>query len=75
MESACDICGCAQKNLVDGYYYCVECGTQDTNVRETVVEVVTLGDGEYAFGTRRRVTQVPQASKEQSKPSRTFWLI
>nr|XP_034837064.1 uncharacterized protein LOC117993381 [Maniola hyperantus] len=42
-STPCQICGCTDLNLVDGFYYCVECGTQDTNVRETIMEK-TIGD-------------------------------
>lgn len=43
----CNVCGSTDLNLVDGFYYCVECGTQDVNVRETIV-----GDSFFADGTK-----------------------
>lgn len=55
----CSICGCTETNLVDGFYYCVECGTQDTNVRETIVEVDFLEDGSFAHGSRKRIKLMP----------------
>ncbi|KPJ19345.1 hypothetical protein RR48_01979 [Papilio machaon] len=43
----CNVCGSTDLNLVDGFYYCVECGTQDVNVRETIV-----GESFFADGTK-----------------------
>ncbi|XP_052744873.1 TATA box-binding protein-associated factor RNA polymerase I subunit B isoform X2 [Bicyclus anynana] len=64
--SPCQICGCTGLNLVDGFYYCVECGTQDTNVRETIVESTMLGDGVLAFVETKKITTVLQDSIQMS---------
>lgn len=60
MNSAdpCVECGGNALKLIDGYYYCVECNTQNTNVRETVVEQKALGDGTFALGTRRKIVKI-----------------
>ncbi|XP_063542076.1 uncharacterized protein LOC134750764 [Cydia strobilella] len=50
----CGVCGETRMRLVDGFFYCVECGTQDTNVQETVVEHQALGDGTFAVARRSR---------------------
>ncbi|XP_045780621.1 uncharacterized protein LOC123877780 isoform X2 [Maniola jurtina] len=47
----CQICGCTDLNLVDGFYYCVECGTQDTTLRETIVEKTIYCDYGEQKGT------------------------
>ncbi|XP_041985242.1 uncharacterized protein LOC121737648 [Aricia agestis] len=52
----CKVCGGTELNLVDGFYYCVECGTQDVNVRETIVEQSVLADGTFALSTHKRIT-------------------
>ncbi|KAI8422992.1 hypothetical protein MSG28_014080 [Choristoneura fumiferana] len=52
--NACDVCGGSETKLVDGYYYCAECGTQDTNVRETIVEHTALADGTFAYFTKAK---------------------
>lgn len=57
----CSVCGGTDVNLVDGFYYCVECGTQDANVRETVVEDRALADGTF---TVRRHIKVNLAAEE-----------
>ncbi|XP_045506668.1 uncharacterized protein LOC123702877 [Colias croceus] len=36
--NACNVCGGSDMNLVDGFYYCVECGTQNQNIQESVVD-------------------------------------
>lgn len=51
----CQVCGCTELKLIDGFYYCVECDTQNTNVRETVIDHKSLGDGTFALSTRRKV--------------------
>lgn len=48
-DQPCNVCGSTDLNLIDGFYYCVECGTQDVNVRETVVEQTYLADGTLAL--------------------------
>ncbi|XP_063629839.1 uncharacterized protein LOC134801236, partial [Cydia splendana] len=50
----CGVCGETRTRLVDGFFYCVECGTQDTNVQETVVEHQALADGTFAIARRSR---------------------
>ncbi|XP_059045586.1 uncharacterized protein LOC131841292 [Achroia grisella] len=49
----CTVCGSTDLNLIDGYYYCVECGTQDSNVRETMFEDRYLEDGGNLFVQKR----------------------
>ncbi|KAJ8715779.1 hypothetical protein PYW07_010261 [Mythimna separata] len=68
MQSAdpCVVCGGEDLKLIDGYYYCVECGTQNTNVRETVVEQKTLGDGTFAMGTRRKIVRINDSKIQMS---------
>ncbi|KAF9823578.1 hypothetical protein SFRURICE_011884 [Spodoptera frugiperda] len=51
----CQVCGCTELKLIDGFYYCVECDTQNTNVRETVIDHKSLGDGTFALSTRKKV--------------------
>ncbi|XP_063834679.1 uncharacterized protein LOC135083865 [Ostrinia nubilalis] len=55
---ACKVCGSTETNLIDGYYYCVECGTQDANVRETVVEEMELADGTISHKQKRKIYKV-----------------
>ena len=62
----CVECGGFELKLLDGYYYCVECNTQNTNARETVVEQKALGDGTFAIATRRKIVKIHD-SKIQSK--------
>ncbi|XP_063389615.1 titin homolog [Cydia fagiglandana] len=50
----CGVCGETRTRLVDGFFYCVECGTQDTNVQETVVEHQALADGTFTIARRSR---------------------
>ena len=52
----CKICGSTDLSLVDGFYYCVECGTQDVEARETVVEKTLLADGTVAQSAVRKIT-------------------
>ncbi|KAL0811535.1 hypothetical protein ABMA28_009922 [Loxostege sticticalis] len=51
----CKVCGSTDANLIDGFYYCVECGTQDVNVRETVVEEMQLADGTISYKQRKKI--------------------
>lgn len=60
----CKICGSTDLNLVDGFYYCVECGTQDVNARETVVEQTMLADGTFAHTTIKKYKTVLEDSIE-----------
>lgn len=53
----CTICGNTELNLIDGYYYCVECGTQDATARETVVTYNVLADGTFAQTFKRKIRQ------------------
>ncbi|CAG9569175.1 unnamed protein product [Danaus chrysippus] len=62
----CKICGSTDLNLVDGFYYCVECGTQDVNARETVVEQTLLADGTFAHTTIKKYKTVLEDSIEMS---------
>lgn len=62
-SNPCNVCGCTDLNLVDGFYYCVECGTQDINVRETVVEHV-FADGTFAHASTKKFTTVLQDANE-----------
>lgn len=43
-EDRCPVCGCTDMKLKDGYYYCLECGTQDVNFRETLIEKTIYND-------------------------------
>lgn len=63
----CKVCGGTDMNLVDGYYYCIECGTQDENVRETIVEH-TLAEGIYAHTTSKRVVKVNEIQCKNFSP-------
>ncbi|XP_053619857.1 uncharacterized protein TAF1B [Plodia interpunctella] len=54
----CKVCGNTDMNLIDGFYYCVECGTQDTNIMETLVEDVALQDGTFAIKQKARVKKI-----------------
>lgn len=65
----CTVCEGTELKLQDGFYYCVECGTQNTDVRETVVEQKALGDGTFAIATRRKIIRIHD-SKVQSKLTR-----
>ncbi|RVE53753.1 hypothetical protein evm_001645 [Chilo suppressalis] len=61
---ACKVCGSTDMNLVDGYYYCVECGTQDENVRQTVIEEVVLADGTRSFKRKKKFTTIVDEKNE-----------
>lgn len=61
----CTVCGGTDLKLIDGFYYCMECNTQNTNVRETVVEQQILADGTIGVATRRKIVKL-QDSKIQS---------
>ncbi|KPI93679.1 hypothetical protein RR46_12844 [Papilio xuthus] len=50
----CSVCGSTDLNLVDGFYYCVECGTQDVNVRETIVGESFFADGTKLLATGKK---------------------
>lgn len=69
----CSVCGGTDLNLVDGYYYCVECGTQDVNARETVVEHTMLADGTFGHVTKKKIVTVLKDGIE-SKVTRQ-WLL
>ncbi|XP_075986864.1 TATA box-binding protein-associated factor RNA polymerase I subunit B [Anticarsia gemmatalis] len=62
----CTVCGVVDTKLVDGYYYCVECGTQNTNVRETVIEDKALADGTFAQTNRKKIIQIKKDGIEMS---------
>ncbi|XP_048001584.1 uncharacterized protein LOC125238323 isoform X2 [Leguminivora glycinivorella] len=53
-ESPCGVCGETETRLVDGFYYCAECGTQDINLQETVVEHTLRADGTALVARRSR---------------------
>lgn len=61
----CDLCGCMEVNLHDGFYYCIECGTQDKNFQETIVEAVdaVIGDG-ILHGFKRKIKKVVEEEKQ-----------
>lgn len=54
----CNVCGGTDSKLIDGFYYCIECGTQNTNVRETILEEKALGDGTFAQSSRRKIVHL-----------------
>ncbi|XP_046973008.1 uncharacterized protein LOC124539714 [Vanessa cardui] len=71
---SCKVCDGTDMNLVDGFYYCVECGTQDVNVRETVVEQTVLADGTFAHTTARKLTTAVQAKQiNEMSPEWNKW--
>lgn len=59
----CDLCGGTEVNLHDGFYFCAECGTQDTNFQETIVEIVETG-GEILHGQKKKVVKIVEEEKE-----------
>ncbi|XP_068625530.1 uncharacterized protein TAF1B [Battus philenor] len=65
-EEPCSVCGSTDLNLIDGYYYCVECGTQDANVRETVVEQTYLADGTLALVSGKKFATIVKDGIEMS---------
>ncbi|KAH9633281.1 hypothetical protein HF086_000880, partial [Spodoptera exigua] len=62
----CVVCGGTDQKLIDGFYYCVECGTQNTNIRETVIDHKSLGDGTFAISTRRKIFKIHDSKIEMS---------
>ncbi|CAH0597615.1 unnamed protein product [Chrysodeixis includens] len=62
----CTVCEGTDLKLHDGFYYCVECGTQNTNVRETVVEQKALGDGTFAIASRRKIVKLHDSKVQMS---------
>lgn len=68
MDSAnpCNVCGSKDLNLIDGFYYCVECGTQDVTARETVIEQGALEDGTFAVTFKRKIQQIHDDNIEMS---------
>lgn len=62
----CKVCGSTDINLIDGFYYCVECGTQDANVRETLVQDMALADGTFGIRIKTKFTKIVQ-EKHTSK--------
>lgn len=66
----CNVCGGTDLNLVDGFYYCVECGTQDVNVQETIVEQTVLGDGTFAHTASRKVKLLQDGIESKVMPHR-----
>ncbi|XP_061723660.1 uncharacterized protein LOC133529874 [Cydia pomonella] len=63
----CGVCGETRTRLVDGFFYCVECGTQDTNVQETVVEQQALADGTFTIARRSRYSVKIKEGVEMSQ--------
>lgn len=59
----CELCGCAEVNLHDGFYFCAECGTQDTNFQETIIDMVEAG-GEILHGKKRKVHKIVEEEEE-----------
>ncbi|XP_048486558.1 protein PFC0760c [Plutella xylostella] len=53
----CTVCGNKDLNLVDGFYYCSECGTQDMTIRETIIEGIELGDGKFQASTKKKINR------------------
>nr|XP_026489571.1 uncharacterized protein LOC113396016 [Vanessa tameamea] len=73
-SNSCKVCDGTDMNLVDGFYYCVECGTQDVNVRETVVEQTVLADGTFAHTTAKKLTTVSQEKQiNEMSPEWNKW--
>ncbi|KAJ0170706.1 hypothetical protein K1T71_013478 [Dendrolimus kikuchii] len=62
----CSVCGNTDLNLVDGFYYCIECGTQDATARETIVEYKSLGDGTFAQTFKKKIRQVQNDKVEMT---------
>ncbi|CAB3258557.1 unnamed protein product [Arctia plantaginis] len=62
----CNVCGGTDSKLIDGFYYCIECGTQNTNVRETILEEKALGDGTFAQSSRRKIVHLKKDGIEMS---------
>ncbi|XP_022115519.2 uncharacterized protein LOC110993500 [Pieris rapae] len=65
-SSACNVCGGTDLNLVDGFYYCVECGTQDQNIQERIVETVVFADGTHAKYTTKKIYHTRNDEVEMS---------
>lgn len=65
-HNSCEVCGNKDMALIDGFYYCVECGTQDTNVRETVVEKSIFADGTTAYSTRKKILKISEDKVEMT---------
>ncbi|VVC96018.1 unnamed protein product [Leptidea sinapis] len=65
----CNVCGCTDLKLLDGFYYCIECGTQDKNVQERVVEHLTQADGTITglSTVRKIVTNEKEMGSEWNK--------
>ncbi|XP_049880541.1 uncharacterized protein LOC126377005 [Pectinophora gossypiella] len=66
-QDPCSVCGGTDMNLIDGFYYCVECGTQDVNAQETIVEHTVLADGTFAHAATRKFTTVLKDAVEMSE--------
>ncbi|XP_045521798.1 uncharacterized protein LOC123712630 [Pieris brassicae] len=65
-SNACKVCGGSDLNLVDGFYYCVECGTQDQNIQERIVETVVFSDGTHAKYTTKKIYHTKNNEVEMS---------
>ncbi|KAL4703613.1 hypothetical protein ACJJTC_006790 [Scirpophaga incertulas] len=63
---SCNVCGSTETNLIDGFYYCAECGTQDLNVKQTVIEEMSLADGTFGFRQKKRVLKATKDKVEMS---------
>ncbi|XP_038219641.1 uncharacterized protein LOC119837922 [Zerene cesonia] len=57
--NVCKVCGGADMNLVDGFYYCVECGTQDQNIQERIVESAAF-IGLYTKNAKSKIQNVEE---------------
>ncbi|CAG9794681.1 unnamed protein product [Diatraea saccharalis] len=62
----CSVCGGTDTKLVDGFYYCVECGTQDVNIRQTLIENKSLADGTFTIRQKRKLTTKIQENNKLS---------
>lgn len=66
-STSCNVCGGTDMNLVDGFYYCVECGTQDQNIQERIVETVFLTDGTHAKYSIKKILRDTKEDAVESK--------
>lgn len=77
LEIACNICGhVGLEDGSDGFYYCQNCGSQATNIRETgedVDEFVDFGNPSAYMSNRRRRTAVPESLSQSQPNTSQFW--
>ncbi|KAL8111974.1 hypothetical protein AgCh_019612 [Apium graveolens] len=76
LEIACNICGhVGLENGSDGFYYCQNCGSQASNIRETgqdIDDFVDFGNPSAYMSNRRRRT-VPEPVSESQPDTSQFW--